>query len=228
MARRKKQTLGVISDLHGNYSKHLQYVKMYEYTVQLGDLGFNYNYLAGIDPNKHKFIGGNHDNYTVLCRYQPPPHYLGDFGTCKLGETDFFFIRGAWSIDREYRTETVDWWPEEELTYARLLDAIDLYKEVKPEIVFSHDCPQSMVSYVSDPMMLLDFGHNIDHKTTTQMAMQTMLEVHQPRFWYFGHYHRHQQFQVGRTSFYCIGIDQAVDAPNFLKNGDSHASNFLQ
>lgn len=208
--KKRKKPFGIISDLHGNAVKHLAYSKQYEYTVQVGDLGFSYEYLKDIDPAKHKFIGGNHDNYTVLT-HRPPDHYLGDFGSVALGGLNFFFVRGAWSIDINMRTPGISWWPEEELSLRRLQEAVDAYAAVKPNVMMTHDCPRSVVEHVSDPMMLVDFGHDIDHQTNTQLALQKMLEIHQPRYWYFGHYHRHKPFMSGSTLFYCIGVELAIE-----------------
>ena len=57
-------------------------------------------------------MAGNHDNYDTIPNY---PHYLGDCGFHTLNGTEFFYLRGAYSIDRDSRTIGVDWWAQEEI-----------------------------------------------------------------------------------------------------------------
>lgn len=66
----KIKSLAVIADIHGNKEEHLKAISEFEYTLQLGDLGFNYDYLwdGDIDADHHKFILGNHDNYDDVKR----------------------------------------------------------------------------------------------------------------------------------------------------------------
>ncbi len=67
------------------------------YSVQVGDLGFDYSALIGIDPTKHRVVAGNHDLLPSLAE-----HFLGDFGMhsfpIRNGEFSFFFVRApkAW------------------------------------------------------------------------------------------------------------------------------------
>ena len=61
--------LRLIGDIHGKYDHYLNLVKDCQYTLQVGDLGFDYEPIFHLDPEKHRFIGGNHDNYTL--KYRP-------------------------------------------------------------------------------------------------------------------------------------------------------------
>jgi hypothetical protein len=104
-------------------------------------MGFKKHYkilnYANIDPTRHLFIPGNHDDYRHL-----PPHALGHFGTRDLGPTSFFWVRGADSPDKHTRIPGENWWPEEQLTYREGMRALDLYRAVKPRVVLTHDCPE--------------------------------------------------------------------------------------
>lgn len=184
--------LRIISDIHGNWRTHLRIAQGCEYSIQLGDLGFNYDYLSVLDPQRHRWIGGNHDNYDIISENQ---HNLGDFGTWSVPDFgDIFFIRGGFSIDAKYRNHfgpRKSWWAEEELSYEQLSKAIDLYQEIKPLIVVSHECPLNIVRHVTNPRVALSFGFPEPIiKTRTNQALQAMVEIHTPRFWVFGHFHK--------------------------------------
>lgn len=186
--------LTIIGDVHGHYDQYERMARKREYTVQLGDLGFKYGCLNNLDPDKHKLVAGNHDNYDIVHEY---PHYLGDYGNCSLGGVDFFFYRGAYSIDRQYRTVGVDWWEKEQVNIDQFMKARELYLETKPEVVITHDCPESIA------FLLLDPGQNI-YQNITGWALQELLNIHQPKMWRFGHWHRSWRATIGRTDFRCL------------------------
>jgi predicted phosphodiesterase len=92
----------IIGDVHGNYQKYLEIIKESEYSIQIGDLGLNYDFFKknNVNSNNHVFFGGNHDNYDTINSCN---NNLGDFGFKQLGDFKFFFVRGAWSIDNKLR-----------------------------------------------------------------------------------------------------------------------------
>ena len=188
----------IIGDVHGEYDEYLKIISKHEYTVQIGDFGFNYDILKGVDPKKHKIIGGNHDNYDII---QDIPHYLGDYGNYELNGVRFFFYRGANSIDKHLRTPHVDWWEEEENNIEIFMEAKELYYRIKPQIVLTHCCPSS-VKY--------DFVNKIDRDklrgNRTDWALDILYNDHQPDLWAFGHYHCSKSFKKNNTIFTCVNI----------------------
>jgi len=138
----------VVGDVHGKYDLYHKITREFSHTVQLGDFGFKYEILSGVDPNNHKIIGGNHENYDTIVDI---PHYLGDFGFTSLNGVEFFYYRGAYSIDRQYRTLGIDWWPNEQVDVDGFMKARTLYREIRPRIVITHDCPESIASYYLKP-----------------------------------------------------------------------------
>lgn len=191
----------VIGDTHGKYDKYEQIARKRDYTVQLGDLGFKYGCLNNLSPSKHKVIGGNHDNYDIIHLF---PHYLGDFGNCSLGGVDFFFYRGAYSIDRQYRTIGLDWWEKEQLTIEDFMKARELYRKTKPKIVITHDCPSSIAA-----QMLLP--HQRVYENMTGWALNELFNIHQPDWWFFGHWHQSRTIQYGNTKFVCLDELETYD-----------------
>lgn len=188
--------LTVIGDVHGHYDQYERMARKREYTVQLGDLGFKYGCLKNLDPEKHKVIGGNHDNYDIIHEFA---HYLGDYGNCVLGGVKFFFYRGAYSIDKQYRTIGIDWWAQEENTIETFMEAREVYRNIKPNIVISHCCPYSLIPYFLEPQ----YAHRIIN-SKTDWALQELLNIHKPKLWIFGHFHVSRSVTVEETKFICL------------------------
>ena len=189
-----------IGDIHGEENIYLNYLKGVEYTIQVGDLHLDYSFLdrERISSKNHRFVAGNHDNYDDL-----PDHSLGDFGVYNIPDFgDVFFVRGGWSIDRKARhnydlivrgrvLQKKDLWDEEELSHSQCEEALELYKEVKPKLVVSHECPLNVVKYVTNPIVAYNMGYDSSTiKTRTAVLLQAMTDFHRPRMHIFGHYHK--------------------------------------
>ena len=156
----------VIGDVHNFVYKpgppgysYMDLVEQAEYSVQVGDMGgehdgmysvgvngggYNYSPLSRLDPKKHVFIGGNHDNYDSL-----PSHHLGDYGVYQFPGFRFFYIRGAWSVNwrsaRLMSAKDKRWWPEEEIDETQVGPALKAYLQERPEIVITHDVPTEIL-----------------------------------------------------------------------------------
>ncbi len=198
----------IIGDVHGKHEQYLAVARQAEASVQVGDMGFVYDFDETLDPTKHVFFGGNHDNYDT---YYHCANALSNFGTDKVGDLDFFYVRGAFSIDKqarilhERRTGYKSWWPTEEMSEQQLEHCIDLYRQLKPVVVLSHDGPTQATKVISNPQVLRVFGHNPEtFRTRTQQALTLMLKYHKPKLWLFGHYHKEAKFNVEGTQFACI------------------------
>lgn len=189
--------LTIIGDVHGKYERYYRIIRQTElhpHTVQLGDFGFKYNTLTNLDPNHHKVLGGNHDNYDIIHKY---PHYLGDYGIGIVGQVEFFYYRGAYSIDRQYRTVGIDWWENEQVNIDQFLKARELYREIKPKIVITHDCPEVMVpTYIGNTARI--------YQNITGWALNELFNIHQPDLWVHGHYHVSKTTTFGKTKFVCL------------------------
>lgn len=113
-------------------------------------------------------------------------HFLKDFGTWEVPDFGtIFYVRGAWSIDKDWRTNNVSWWEDEELTYQQCVNAIEAYEKLKPDFVVTHTVPESIIRYIPFNRM---FGDQIYRNRTEQM-LENMYQLHQPKKWIFGHWH---------------------------------------
>jgi hypothetical protein len=176
---------------------YLSLVGSSQYSIQVGDMGFDYSGLNQIESNKHRAIAGNHDNIPQLTG-----HFLGDYGIHSFpvvhGLFEFFFMRGARSIDADQRTEGLNWWREEELSSVELESALALYRSHAPRIVITHECPAEVVTRVA----------TVNKKiapSDTSVLLQRCFECHAPEYWFFGHHHRNWVFDHFRgTKFVCL------------------------
>jgi predicted phosphodiesterase len=193
-----KNQITIIGDVHGKYKRYHEIIRETErhpYSVQLGDFGFDYSTLKNVDPKHHVFIGGNHDNYDKV---NDVPNYLGDYGhMVNFNGIDFFYYRGAWSIDRQYRTIGIDWWEQEQVKIEGFMQAREIYRQMKPDIVLTHDCPESIAAYLLPPNSRI-------FQQTTGWALQELFNIHQPKMWFFGHWHKSREIQYGNTKFICL------------------------
>ena len=187
----------IIGDIHGKIDSYYEILSKYKSpSIQVGDFGFSKQHrwhLDNLDSSIHKINFGNHDDYTYLNK----PHSLGNFNYYK----NVFTIRGAESIDKHLRTENLDWWREEELSYSQMQECIDFYEKIKPEIVVSHDCPDDVRKAL----------FNIKDKSITSTGLQFMFEIHQPKLWIFGHHHKSKNEVINGTKFICLDELEVYD-----------------
>jgi hypothetical protein len=194
----------IIGDVHGHWAELVQAIesKINHFSdkslsfLQLGDLGLGFpNHKIFPHINNFKFIRGNHDN-PESCKVHP--YYLGDYGTYTFDNgTKLFYISGAFSIDKDYRTPGLNWWRDEELSQQDMSKAIELYCYFKPNLVVSHDCPLSARDH-----FLLTTHH--DEKSITNIGLQIMFDAWQPNNWIFGHHHKKHNFIKNNTNFNCV------------------------
>ncbi len=233
--------LRIIGDCHGKCDKYLHLAKEATYSLCVGDVGFDYSYYQRLmNPEFGKFIGGNHDNYTKMpcpscngkdkdnCGFcetrgytfpHQSRHFLKDFGVWEVPDFGpIFYVRGAWSIDKEWRTINVSWWEDEELTYQQCVNAIDAYEKLRPDFVVTHTVPESMIPAIPFNKM---FGDKI-YKNRTEQMLENMYQIHQPKKWIFGHWHvdwtkliEHPKTQA-KTEFICLKELGYVDFPKKL------------
>jgi len=190
--------LTLIGDVHGLF---IEYGELLEETrgvsAQLGDmgLGFGRDHLFPVNRDAY-FIRGNHDDPSVCRSYEG---YLGEWGVfdkVDLGKS-VFFVSGAWSIDREFRTEGRDWWRDEELGYMEFERACSTYADTEPDIVLSHDCPVKAFENMAAGVRPVN--------TRTGSALQHMFDSHRPELWVFAHHHVSMAFDLDGTHFVALG-----------------------
>lgn len=180
----------LIGDVHEKVNEYWKIVNQTnKFSIQVGDFGLKTShewFLKNIDCSQHKINFGNHDDHTFLHK----PHSLSDFS---IGN-EYMSVRGAYSYDKAYRIENVDWWKNEELNYAEMQNVVDHYIHNKPKLMITHDCPLIVKQHL--------FG--ITDKSMTSNGLQMMFENHQPDIWVFGHHHKSKDVLINGTRFVCL------------------------
>ena len=200
--------LRIIGDVHGFYDAYIPIAQEADYSLQVGDMGFDYRPIEILDGYHHKFIMGNHDNYD-----NHPLNALtlwGNDGFSKAGFR-FFYVRGGFSIDWRLRqsnylkTGLKSYWDNEELSMEEMYQCLLYYKQTKPDFVITHECPRSISKRVGDNEILRRFGYNPEtFSTRTSELLEAMFQAHQPKRWIFGHYHRDWNDEINGTHFTCL------------------------
>jgi len=193
----KDNKMRFIGDVHGKIDQYLKIIADCDESIQVGDMGVGFVPLPETPFNdynvEHYFIRGNHDNLSEALyfgNYLVDSQYWNEFGNI------YMFVGGAESIDKHYRTEGVDWWRDEELSYAEFQEVINRYEQLKPNVMVTHDCPQSIVGYLKLSA--------INDVSATRQALQTMLDIHRPQLWVFGHWHKSLDITIDGTRFVCL------------------------
>lgn len=202
----------LIGDVHGKFVSYTEKVlrDWNGRSIQLGDFGLGFgnhdldqrvsNYL---EKTGYRFIRGNHDNPAV-CKMT-----TGWIPDCTV-ESYTMMIGGAWSIDHMMRIPGVDWWRDEELSYRELDEAVDLYERTKPRVMLTHDTA-TVASYKMFVRENESLGGRTLYLTRTGEALQQMLEIHQPEFWFFGHWHKTKVMDIDGTTFVCLNELDYID-----------------
>lgn len=157
---------------------------------------------------------GNHDNwdkFDVECLQHGVPSFGG--APIEMGPGLFYaprgsmleidgmshlFFGGATSTDKFRRVEGQSWWARESPTRAEFECFFDRLKAEKPDVVVTHEAPSRVdvwrLERANDPVA---------------RGLELALEIaeHQPKFWFFGHHHIVQAWNIGDTTFACCGIE---------------------
>lgn len=200
--------LRIIGDVHQHYDAYLPIAQEANYSLQIGDMGFDYTPIEILDGYHHKFIMGNHDNYD-----NHPWNALSLYGNDGFSKADFlfFYVRGAFSIDWRQRQEyylksgVKTYWDNEELNMTQMSHCFKIYKTAKPDLVITHDCPRSIAKRISNNEILKRFGYNPEtFSTRTSELLEAMFQAHQPKRWIFGHHHINWNSEINGTHFTCL------------------------
>ena len=181
-----------IGDVHGKFVQYQYIINDCDESIQLGDFGFGFKPIPEIKPN-HKIIRGNHDCPELAFAH---PNVIQDFTIFDCLDTKTVAIGGANSIDKYMRTIGIDWWDNEENSYESFMQFSYEYENVKPDIILSHTCPKSMIPWLFQT-------HHIDD-SITQQYFDVLLEIHKPKLWIFGHWHKNVNKTILDTNYICL------------------------
>lgn len=185
-----------IGDIHGKIEQYYSIIQCEHPTIQVGDFGYGFKPMPEFHL-KDRFIRGNHDS-PEICK--TIPNYIPDGSF----DNETMFVGGALSIDKHYRIEGVSWWRDEELSYSELVSIIDNYAAYNPEIMVTHECPESIAG-------ILMGNSKLNIPSITRNAFENMFQLHQPKLWIFGHWHQSFNQVVNNTRFICLNELEYID-----------------
>lgn len=196
-----------VGDIHGSVSVLRDITKdgsNLGSIIQVGDFGVGFRgpeWDQKADQfnieNGIRFIRGNHD-YPEGCKGMESWIEDGHH------ENGVMFVGGAWSIDHHYRTPGISWWHDEELSDKEFAEIEKKYREVKPNLMITHDCPHSVAKKIFEPEL------GFIKETRTSFWLEEMLKVHRPKLWIFGHRHLAKDEVIDGTRFVCLDINKYV------------------
>lgn len=200
-----------IGDVHGKFSRYRELIRDIPASIQVGDMGVGFINPFTLKPSQnppydamrqgdHRFMRGNHDNPAVCRRHT---QWIPD-GSVHAG---VFCVGGGLSIDRMWRQEGFTYWKDEEIAEADWEPILADYAALKPDIVCTHDCPESIVDQILATFNKTKF----DDPSITRTMLQRMFEIHQPELWLFGHWHVSIGIKSGRTQFRCLNELETFD-----------------
>lgn len=189
---------GLVGDLHGR----LESMRLFQpYDIQVGDLSMGYSWADFSYPRF--FIDGNHERHDLFNQDAERPYEIqGNLYHIPRGFhwKGVLFIGGANSIDKHCRTELVDWFPQEEITYKQMERILSIEEEI--HTVIAHDCPSSIYDMMN---MNKCNGHHVPRD------LQVILERLKPKRWFCGHHHRSDTFVEQDCIFRILGIEERIE-----------------
>lgn len=222
-------------DWHGNLGWAANCVGMAEAAsadaiVQLGDFGIwpgpdGQRYLdmleialASVDLTCY-FIDGNHEDFPQLYRYpldedgtrvvRPHIRHLPRGFRWEWAGLTFLALGGATSLDKPMRREGVTWWPEEELTSADLLLALD---GGPVDVMLTHDCPSDVVIPGINPVSDLQWPREeLRRANNHRERLGFVVDKLVPHRLLHGHFHIAYDARRGPTAVSGLGTDGAYD-----------------
>lgn len=107
----------------------------------------------------------------------------------RVGEWQIGSLGGAPSVDRDHRSEGVNWWPDEQITEA---DVEAFVADGPVDVLIAHDAPAGGTEAVSEILATNPFGFSGDALAYAAHGRELMTRVWQqtqPRLLVHGHYH---------------------------------------
>lgn len=191
-----------IGDVHGEFYLLERFVKAHspDIVIQCGDFGYWPRHEGAFDVSGGRmsleplkriecpiyFCDGNHEDHSML-RDLPEDgtipgtkvRYMKRGTTLDLLGKTFLFMGGAMSIDKSVRTEGVDWFRNETISYSDMMSLPDK----KVDVVVSHTCPTAWLK------RLIGELSTYEDRDPSREALQQILDTYRPELWVHGHWH---------------------------------------
>jgi len=193
-----------------------------DYVIIAGDFGLFFNNVQ-TDEEKHwlewlenkswttLFLDGNHDNPNLLNNLPQKEMFGGQVGIASnsifhlrrgniytIANKTFFVFGGAYSIDKQHRTEGIDWWADEEANYEEMKLGIDNLEKVnwKVDYILTHETTTSVSA------ILHSHHYQYRNSSRTEKYLDEIIPKIEFKHHYFGHHHMDQTVFNNHTCLY--------------------------
>lgn len=228
----------IAGDTHGNM-KHVEKLakvakrREVDAIVQVGDFGFVWqstdklnslnNVLAQFGIPLY-WLDGNHENFDLMAsigaktnatEMVPLTEFVTYLPRGLAWEWDgvrFMSMGGAFSIDKEYRTPGLSWWPQETITDADIDRAA---VQGKVDVLLTHDAPELPPVLerfmIAESFIDLRTGERDGYKTdraswANRIAVTVVMQSAEPKLLVHGHFHHRYNDVLANTLI--VGLDR--------------------
>lgn len=205
-----------IGDVHGEW-RQLEYVlrKIVERQhnpdaiIQVGDFGWNFYVNDTWVPDQELMenlpfpmiaIDGNHENFDLLEKNNGWGvnyfRHVKRGEVFQVGNVTCMGFGGATSIDRHHRIHGQTWWPQENITYRQVNEALNYAGKI--DLIVTHEKPEQFPGH--------DDIHKLNDGIGDRQALDALYEQFKPNFWLYGHYHKARIGKFQNTQYACCPI----------------------
>ena len=157
------------------------------------------------------YVDGNHENFDMLNK-MPLVEYKGALmhmidkhifhvlrgEIMTLDGKTFLCIGGAHSIDKMYRIPFLSWWPDEDITFHDIDNAIANLKKYNNKVDY-------VITHCVDSKTVKDtFRFKTDSSSDQLGFIDKIVDY---KHWYFGHYHFDREIGSKKTCLYQMIIE---------------------
>lgn len=220
---RSEEEVGIAGDWHMNLKWALEALSAAHragitHILHVGDFGWwprdrrGVNYLSSLNQRCialgiHLYpLAGNHEDWETWDTAQPELthiHLLSRTGLINVGGRAVAWMSGAASIDRDYRTRGVDWFPEELPTEA---DVQNISAVGDVDVLLTHEAPLIATTNVALGRINNPLGvpqHLREYSHVGAQRVQRVSEALNPELHAHGHWHTPESQQFAEAGSRC-------------------------
>lgn len=196
----------IIGDQHGNLDNLITLIehlaeKNVKTIIQVGDFapiddGF-WSFIKAINAllehynMRLHFIDGNHDNHHLLqqykCQLRSNVFYQRRGSYAYIEGLTYFFVGGAYTVNRKLLTENMDYWKTETLSasdYEYCLEQLNLLN-YKVDVFVCHDLPYGLKRPKNQLWFIPENAISKKHRK----RLKALVDKSDPQYIVHGHYH---------------------------------------
>ena len=170
------------------------------------------------------FIDGNHENFNRLMRFPVESGYGGKVGVLRpsvlhlrqrghvytIDGRKIWCFGGGISVDKNYRSEGISWWSQEEPSTAEYCYGLNQLEKHNWEVDFvvTHAGPSGAVDAMGLPPLRESFGDKVYEYDPVSPYLEHVSRKLRFKKWFFGHYHKDIKEISSVTASSCVSSEE--------------------